>query len=80
MLYFNRIEVYERVDVNKTIATNKCNICHYWYFLNVIFKLQPNVCNGCHDLLMMSMDLSHIGIGNIKGSAYRCIISFISKN
>ena len=30
--------------------------------------LLPNVCNRCHDLLMMSMNLSHIAILNIKGS------------
>ena len=29
---------------------------------------------------MMSMNLSDIAIFNIKGSDYRCIISFISKN
>ena len=29
---------------------------------------------------MMSIDLSHIAILNIKGSDYRCTISLISKN
>ena len=29
---------------------------------------------------MVSMNLSNIGILNIKGSDYRCIISLISKN
>ena len=41
---------------------------------------QPNVCNRCHDLLIMSMNLSNIAILNIKGSDYCCIISGISKN
>ena len=41
---------------------------------------QPNVCNICHDLLMMSMNLNNIAIINIKGYYYRCIISLISKN
>ena len=48
--------------------------------LNYSFKFQLNVCNRCHDLLMMSMNLSDIAILNIKGSDYRCIISLISKN
>ena len=30
-------------------------------FLNKGFKFQSNVCNGCHDLLMMSMNLSDFG-------------------
>ena len=68
MLYHDRIEVSERIDVNKTRASKEYDICHYWYFLNYNFTFQPNVCNRCHDLLMMSISLSDIAILNIKGS------------
>ena len=67
------------MDVNKTSALKRCDICHYCYFLNYSFKFQPNVCNRCHDLLMMSMNLSDIAILNIEVFDYRCIISSISK-
>ena len=67
MLYYDRIDVSEGLDVNKTSALKECDICHYWYFLNYSFKFQPNVCNRCHDLLMMSMNLSDIAVLNIKG-------------
>ena len=80
MIYFDRIGVSEGIDVNKTSASKKCDVCHYWYFLNYSFKFQPNVCNRCHDLLMMSINLSDIAILNIKGFDYRCIISLIGKN
>ena len=80
MLYFNRIEVFERLDVNKTSASKESDICHYWYFLNYSAKFQPNVCNRRHDLLMVSMNLNDIAILNIKVSDYRCIISLINKN
>ena len=80
MLYFDRINVSEGNDVNKTSASKVCDICHHWHFLNYSFKFQPSVCNRCHDLLMMSMNLSNIGILNIKGPNYCCIISLISKN
>ena len=81
MLYFDRIDVSEGNDVNKTSASKECDICHYWYFLNYSFKFQPNVCNRCHDLLMMSMNPNNISILHIKGSDYGCIIiSLISKN
>ena len=33
-----------------------------WYFLNYGYKFESNVCNRCHDLLMMSMNLSDIVI------------------
>ena len=80
MLYFDRTGVSEGIDVNKTSELNECDICYYWYFSDKDFKFQPNVCNGCHDLLMMSMNLSDISILNIKSADYCCIISGISKS
>ena len=80
MLYYDRIDVSEGIDVNKTSASKECDVCHYWYFLNYSFKFQANDCNRCHDLLMMSMNLSDIAVLNIKGSDDSCIISLISKN
>ena len=50
------------------------------YFLNKGFKFQPNVCNKCHDLLMMSLNLSDFVILNSKGSNCHCIITRISKS
>ena len=29
MLYFERIDVSERTNVNKTGASKECDICHY---------------------------------------------------
>ena len=53
MLHFDRIDVSEGIDVNKTCASKECDICHYWCFLDYSFKFQPNVCSRCHDLLIM---------------------------
>ena len=81
MLHFDRIDVSEGNDVNKTSASRECNICHNWYFSNKDFRFPTNVYNGCHDLLMTSMILSGIGIIlNIESADYRCIISGISKS
>ena len=68
------------IDVKKTSKSKEWNICHYSYFLNRGFKFQPDVYNGCHDLLMMSRNLSDIAILNIKGPDYRYIITGMSKN
>ena len=69
MIFLNKYLciINERIDVNKTNASKECHICHYWYFLNYSFKFQSNICNRCHDLLIMSMNLSDIAILNIKG-------------
>ena len=80
MLYFDRIDFSEWIGVNKTSKPKEHDICHYWYFLNTGFKSQLSVCNRCHDLLMMSTNLSDIAILNIGGSGCCCIISRISKN
>ena len=79
MIYFDRIDASEAIDVNKTSTSKECDIYHYWYFLNKGFKFQSNVCNRCHDLLMMSMNISDSAILNIKGCYYGCIITGISK-
>ena len=79
MQYFDRIDVSEGIDVDKTTKLKECDICRYWYFLNKGFKFQPYVYNRCHDLLMMSMNLSNIAILKIKNPDYRCIITGISK-
>ena len=80
MLYFDRTDVSEGIDVNKTSDSKECDIFYYWYFLNFSFKFQQNVCNRCNVLLMMSMNLSDIAILNIKCSDCRCNISLVSKN
>ena len=79
MLYFDRIDVSEGIDVNKTSESKECDTCHYWYFLNKGFKFQPCVCNRCHYLLM-SMNLSDIASLKIKNVDYRCVITGISKS
>ena len=64
MLYFDRIDISEGIDVNKTRESEEFQIYHNWYILNKGFKFQPNVCNRCHDLLMMSMNLSDVAMLN----------------
>ena len=34
MLHFDRIDVSEGIDVNKTSQSKECDIFHYWYFFN----------------------------------------------
>ena len=38
MLYYDRIEVSEAIDVNKTSESKECNISHY--FLDRVFTFQ----------------------------------------
>ena len=53
MLQYNRIDVSEGIDINKTNKSKERMLCHYWYFKNVGYKFQTYLCNGCHAVLMM---------------------------
>ena len=79
MLYFDRIDVSEKIDVNKTNESKECDICDYWYFLNKSFKFQPYLCNRCHDLLMISVNLSDIAILKIKMSIIVILLLELAK-
>ena len=80
MLYYDRIDISEGIDVNKTSESKKCDICQYWYFLEKGFKFEPYVCNGYHDVLMMSMNLTDITILNIHVAYYTILyISLFNK-
>ena len=80
MVYYVRIDASEGIHIDKTSASKGCDICHNWYFLDKGFKFQPYVCNGCHHVLMMSMNLSEIAVLNINGADYGRIITGISKS
>ena len=71
MLHYNIIDFSEGININKTSESKECDVFHYWYFLNKGFTFQPNVCNRCYDLLMMSVNHNDIAIFNIEGSDYR---------
>ena len=30
MLYYDKIDVFEGIGVNKTSESKECHICHYW--------------------------------------------------
>ena len=80
MIYYDRIDVSEGIDRNKTSTSKDCDVCHHWYFLNYSLQFKPYICNRCHNLLIVSVNLSDIAILNNKVSDYRFIISLISKN
>ena len=55
MLEYDRIDISEGIDVNKTSASKECDICHYWYFKDIGFKYELHLCNGCHDLMQKAI-------------------------
>ena len=60
MLEYNRIDVSEGINVDKTNASKECDFCHYWYFKDIGFKYEPFLCNGCHDLMQRAMSFNDV--------------------
>ena len=50
-------DISEGIDVNKTSASKECDICHYWFFKNAVFKFEEHVCKRCRHLLTMTYSL-----------------------
>ena len=80
MLQYEKVDVSEGIDVNKTSASKECELCHYWFSKDIGFKFEEHVCNGCDDLLTMSYPLKNIVILSAKGTSFRCLLMGISKN
>ena len=79
MLYYDRIDISEGVDPTKSNKSRECMIFYYLFFSHG-FKFQDNVCNGCYNLTMLSVNISVIVIISVKNVDYRCIIYNISKS
>ena len=67
MLEYDKIDISEGADINKTSGSKECDIWHYWYFLNKNFNYEPYLCND-------------IAIVSIKGNDYRIHFWYMSKN
>ena len=80
MLQYQKIDVSEGVDINKTNLSKECELCHYFFFKDIGFKFEEHVSNKCHDLLTIAYSLKDIAILNAKGATFRCILMDISKN
>ena len=80
MLKYDKIDITEGIDLNKTNKSKECMFCHYWYYLNKNFSCRPFTCDGCHDIVQGSTGFKNIAIIYVKKTAYRVYFKDISKN
>ena len=80
MLEYDRMDISEEIDVNKTNLSKECDIFHYLYFKDIGFKYEPYLCNGCHDLMQKAMIFNNVAVAYVKGNAYRIHFSYMSKD
>ena len=65
MLQYEKIDVSEGIDINKTFLSK---------------EFEKHVCKGCHNLLTMASSLKNIAILSAKGATFRCLLMGIYKN
>ena len=80
MLQYNKIDVSEEIDINKTSASKECMLCHHWHFKDAGFKSESHVCNKYHYVLMTAYELKNIAIFCVKSADFRCILCGISRD
>ena len=80
MLEYDRGDISEGIDVNKTNLSKECDICHYWYFKDIAFKYEKYLSNGCHDLMQKAMSFNNVAIVYVKGNACRIHFWYMSKD
>ena len=80
MLKYEKFDVSEGIDVNKTSASKESELCHYWFFNDVEFKFDEHICNRCHDLLTMVYSLKNIAIWSAKWTTCRYLMMATSEN
>ena len=80
LLQYNKIDISEGIDINKTSASKESEICHYWYFLNKNVGYEPYLCNGSRDLIQKALNFNDVAIVSIKGNDYRIHFWYMNKN
>ena len=80
MLEYDRTDISEGIDVDKTNESKECKICHYWYFLNKNFSYGPYLCDGCYNIMQKTNDSKNIATVRVKKSAYRIYFLDMSKH
>ena len=79
MLEYDRIDISEGIDINKTNKSKECMLCHYWYFLDKNFSYGPYLCDGCYNMMQKSIDFKNISIVYDKRSAYKIYFLYTSE-
>ena len=80
MFKYDKIDITEGIDLDKTNKSRECMLCHYWYYLNKNFSYGPFTCDGCYNIVQRSTDVKNIAIVHIKNNACRIYFKDISKH
>ena len=79
MLKYDKIDITEGIDLNKTNKSKECMFCHYWYYLNKNFTYGPFTCDGCYNIIQRSTDFKNIAIIHVRKKYTKFIVKILVK-
>ena len=79
MLEYDKIDISEEIDVNKTNESKECMLCHYWCFLDKNFTYGPYLCDECYNIVQKSISFKNIAIVHVKKGVYRIYFPDMNK-
>ena len=79
MLQYEKIDISDGIDVNKSDKSKECILCHYSYILDKNFSYGPYLWDGCYNMMRKCNKLKNIAIAHVKESVCRICFSFMSK-
>ena len=81
MLEYDRIDIFEGIDITKNKDTSReCSLCKFYYFLNKNFNYQTNLCDKCHDISMKAITLKSMAIIYHEKNVYRVNFMFMNRH
>ena len=80
MLTYEKIDISDGINVDKSDKSKECMLCHYWYFLDKDFNYGPYLCHKCYNMMQKCNKPKNIAIVHVKESVYRIYFLFMSKH
>ena len=66
MLVYEKIDILDGINVNKSDESKECMLCHYWYFLDKSISYGSYLCDGCYNMMQKCDKLKNNAIIRIK--------------
>ena len=77
MLEYDKIDITEGINLDKTNKSRECMFCYYWYYLNKNCSYGPFTCDGCYNIVQKSTDFKNIAIVRVKKAHTEFILKLL---
>ena len=79
-LQYEKINVSEGIDINKSNKSKESMICHYCNLKKLVINLNHIFVIKCNDISMMTYELENIAILIVEWVGYRYVLSNMTEN